>query len=378
MDKYCILLYSKYSQVCMNLLATVKDSPINLTTSIGLVSLCIDNKNVRERMYNTIKIPPDTKVPCILIVYRDNKYDIIQDAISWIDTSVKKLLPILQPPDLVQEQVVTTSGGNPQYVPRVSNIDQVDTGTDDNDDNDDNDDDISITSGMRNDDTRTRHPSQDIQEAYSRNNTRKINRVNNDSRDTVLSADQIRQERDRMNNTKPLPVQNNKSNNNKNNIRNNTKNNNSGNTKNSKSGKSTKSNKKNTSSIQDLEELEELSDNEDAQPEQFDSEQEQTAESESDEAEEIPKPKAALRNGPANYDMDTEFVETKSNSKKKASNNNKNIKGNIKGNTKSRKTASSSADNAVRSISTSNLMATAMAMQKERDHIEPPRNKRYG
>lgn len=87
-----VLLYSKYSPTSMNLLKALESSPVNLSSSIGLQVLSVDNNKIRKKILNH-KMGINV-VPCIL-VYRNNiveKYE-GSDAILWIEETVKSLLP---------------------------------------------------------------------------------------------------------------------------------------------------------------------------------------------------------------------------------------------------------------------------------------------
>lgn len=96
MDKLCVLVYSKYSATCNELLDVLKESPVNLSTAIGLVTLCIDNKEIRQRIRRSKNISI-TMVPTILVVYKDGgaeKYEGKVKVVTWIDEMIKRIVPI--------------------------------------------------------------------------------------------------------------------------------------------------------------------------------------------------------------------------------------------------------------------------------------------
>ena len=89
-----VLLYSKYSTHSVNLLNYVSSAPINLTHTIGLNLLCIDNEDVRNRIRNTKAIQISV-VPSVLVVYPSGgveKYEGV-NAFKWIEETVTGLLP---------------------------------------------------------------------------------------------------------------------------------------------------------------------------------------------------------------------------------------------------------------------------------------------
>ena len=93
-QQLCILLYSKYSPMSKKMLEALQLCPINLETTIGLQSVCIDNKAVREQILNSTKIEV-TVVPCLLIVFRNGgveKYE-GNSCLQWIDKTVDKYKP---------------------------------------------------------------------------------------------------------------------------------------------------------------------------------------------------------------------------------------------------------------------------------------------
>lgn len=90
----CALLWSKYSPMCKKLLDALQSSPINLTNTIGLTLVCIDNEEIRKRIMTANKIDISI-VPCVIVVYTNGlveKYEGIQAA-QWCEEIVKKYIP---------------------------------------------------------------------------------------------------------------------------------------------------------------------------------------------------------------------------------------------------------------------------------------------
>ena len=81
------------------LLTALSSCPVDLATTVGLNSVCIDNDQVRKRILKNGKIDINT-VPCVLIVYRSGgveKYEGV-GAFQWIEEAVSKFAPPPPPP----------------------------------------------------------------------------------------------------------------------------------------------------------------------------------------------------------------------------------------------------------------------------------------
>lgn len=94
-----VILYSKYSQNSNNLIKFIQSSPVDLTTTIGLNPICIDNEKIRQRIMNCKEVQIHS-VPTILVVYPTGgveKYEGIT-AFNWVEETVKSLLPPPPPP----------------------------------------------------------------------------------------------------------------------------------------------------------------------------------------------------------------------------------------------------------------------------------------
>lgn len=126
MDRICVFLYSRHSTTCVQILQVLKESPVNLTTTVGLVSLSIDNKKIRQQLQTSSQVTINT-VPCILVVYRDGNTEKYEgaSAINWIDNAVKKLAPVQLPPQLPPQprnnQVVYKQEPEQDVVRKVKN-----------------------------------------------------------------------------------------------------------------------------------------------------------------------------------------------------------------------------------------------------------------
>lgn len=95
----CVLLWSKYSPLSKQLIGALEASPINLTSTVGLNPVCIDNEDIRERIIKAKQIDISS-VPCVLIVYPSGgveKYE-GSGAFEWIEETVRKHMPPQPPP----------------------------------------------------------------------------------------------------------------------------------------------------------------------------------------------------------------------------------------------------------------------------------------
>lgn len=90
----CVLLYSKYSPLSKQLMSALESSPVNLTTTVGLQTVCIDNEEIREQIYKSNKVDIST-VPCVMIIYGSGGVEKYEGdrAFQWIEETVRKHMP---------------------------------------------------------------------------------------------------------------------------------------------------------------------------------------------------------------------------------------------------------------------------------------------
>ena len=94
-----VLLYSKYSEICKNILNALQDCPINLNSHENFEVICIDNEKIRKKIINNKKIQVSV-VPTILVVNPTGlveKYE-GDEVINWIDQTVSKYMPQIPEP----------------------------------------------------------------------------------------------------------------------------------------------------------------------------------------------------------------------------------------------------------------------------------------
>lgn len=108
-----ILLYSKYSRSCLNLLDNVDRLNSMMGSSIPMIQLiCIDNKEIRNQILASKSIEIK-KVPCLLIVNDTTveKYDgerafeWVSEIIQKMNTKAQSLLPPSPPPPPPQTMI---------------------------------------------------------------------------------------------------------------------------------------------------------------------------------------------------------------------------------------------------------------------------------
>lgn len=98
-----ILLYSKFSNICLSLRSTLKECPINIEEQINLEYVCIDNPVIRNLILknNNLNIK---YVPCLITVSEKQKQVFQgQQVVNWFEQIVRKemeKLPSLPPRDV--------------------------------------------------------------------------------------------------------------------------------------------------------------------------------------------------------------------------------------------------------------------------------------
>ena len=100
-----VLLYSKYSSSSKQILDMIKTSGIDFEQQFKLQYLCIDNKEIRNRIKSNKQMDVTT-VPCLLIIYTDGgieKYDGAR-IFEWIENIITNLTPKPTQQELQQQQ----------------------------------------------------------------------------------------------------------------------------------------------------------------------------------------------------------------------------------------------------------------------------------
>ena len=108
MDRLCVLLYSKYSPMSSKLMSALSSCPIDLSTTVGIRPVCIDNEDIRRQILKDKKIEINS-VPCVLIAYNTGSVEKYEgsNAFQWIEETVSKYMPKPTPqPKMNQEPVV--------------------------------------------------------------------------------------------------------------------------------------------------------------------------------------------------------------------------------------------------------------------------------
>lgn len=94
MDHLCVLLYSKYSPMSTKLMSALSTCPVDLSTTVGIRPVCIDNEDIRSQILNDKKIEINS-VPCLLIAYSTGNVEKYEgsNAFEWIEQTVSKYMP---------------------------------------------------------------------------------------------------------------------------------------------------------------------------------------------------------------------------------------------------------------------------------------------
>jgi hypothetical protein len=134
------------------LMTALSSCPIDLSATVGLNTVCIDNQDVRKRLLKNGKIEISV-VPCLLIVYRSGGVEKYEGnaAFEWIDEAVSKYSPRVSDPlptePIHQNQVHANNPqpqkkevhvNNPQPANRPSVVIEEDENEDENEYEDEN------------------------------------------------------------------------------------------------------------------------------------------------------------------------------------------------------------------------------------------------
>ena len=106
MDRLCVLLYSKYSPMSSKLMSALSTCPVDLSTTVGIRPVCIDNEDIRRQILKDKKIEINS-VPCLLIAYNTGNVEKYEgsNAFQWIEETVSKYMPRHQPQPQPQPQL---------------------------------------------------------------------------------------------------------------------------------------------------------------------------------------------------------------------------------------------------------------------------------
>ena len=89
----CVLLYSKYSTASKKLMEYINTSGVDLTKTIGLQLLCVDNNEIRKKIIKNNQLTILT-IPCILLIYKDGgveKYEGL-NVFNWCEEIINQLI----------------------------------------------------------------------------------------------------------------------------------------------------------------------------------------------------------------------------------------------------------------------------------------------
>lgn len=119
MDRLCVLLYSKYSPMSSKLMTALSTCPVDLSTTVGIRPVCIDNEDIRRQILKDKKIEINS-VPCVLIAYNTGNVEKYEgsNAFDWIEETVSKFMPKPTPQPQIQSQI------QPQIQPQIQQIHQ--------------------------------------------------------------------------------------------------------------------------------------------------------------------------------------------------------------------------------------------------------------
>jgi len=116
-----IVLYSKYSRACNDVLELYNQAPVEFMKFI-----CVDNVTTRQRLLSSKRLRI-TSVPCVLLVYPDGTMEKFEegDVSGWLQSQIAKYLPEEQTtPIQSQEQVTVLEEEQPQQQEQVMPLEQ--------------------------------------------------------------------------------------------------------------------------------------------------------------------------------------------------------------------------------------------------------------
>jgi len=104
-----VLIFSKYSELCGQLINMIQSSGVDIAGETGMVPLCIDKQKIRQKVMSDRQLGVTT-VPSLIIAYSDGtveKYDGIM-AVNWVQNVIQNLTamapPVQQPQPTQQTQ----------------------------------------------------------------------------------------------------------------------------------------------------------------------------------------------------------------------------------------------------------------------------------
>jgi hypothetical protein len=120
---WCILFYSKFSTLCMELLETLKECPIDIEKELGMLIISVDHPDTRSLVLNSqYNI---TRVPCLIFggFLNGEKEQVLegQNVINWFENfSIENMPPSPSPPTQPSPSPPTQPSPSPPTQPSPS------------------------------------------------------------------------------------------------------------------------------------------------------------------------------------------------------------------------------------------------------------------
>jgi|UniRef100_A0A6C0J432 hypothetical protein len=103
MSENTIILYSKYSNSCTQLIQMLNSYPVDLESNLNLSLVCIDNENIRKQILRSKNIKINT-VPCLLFISTNGEVNLYENdtVFQWFNEQIgrnpKLMIPSPEPP----------------------------------------------------------------------------------------------------------------------------------------------------------------------------------------------------------------------------------------------------------------------------------------
>jgi len=88
------------------LMSALSSCPVDLSTTVGIRPVCIDNEDIRRQILKDNKIEINS-VPCVLIAYNTGSVEKYEgsNAFQWIEETVSKYMPKPTPQPQLQQKI---------------------------------------------------------------------------------------------------------------------------------------------------------------------------------------------------------------------------------------------------------------------------------
>lgn len=106
-----------------NLMSALSTCPVDLSTTVGIRPVCIDNEDIRRQILKDKKIEINS-VPCVLIAYNTGNVEKYEgsNAFQWIEETISKYMPQEQQHQPKQQHPLPQPLPQPQIQPQIQHV----------------------------------------------------------------------------------------------------------------------------------------------------------------------------------------------------------------------------------------------------------------